>query len=106
MKKWHENSLEIRLAEAIRSQSPLPYSETTTGKFLGELHARNSTSANSAYNYLVLGTVDSRSYRNRDSLDGLLLGFHFSKANAFSGKITATESSLTQLAEEPSSHKG
>ena len=87
------------VAEASRSQSPLPYSETTTGKFLGELHARNSTSANSAYNYLVLGTVDSRSYRNRDSLDGLLLGFHFSKANAFSGKITATESSLTQLAE-------
>ena len=87
------------VAEANRSQSPLPYSETAMGKFLGELHARNSTSANSAYRYLVLGNVDSSSYMNKDSLDGLLLAFHFSKANAFSTKIAATELFLTQLEE-------
>ena len=51
------------VAEASRSQSPLPYSKTAMGKFLNELHARNSGSAKSAYQYwhrkklvAVLGT--------------------------------------------------
>ena len=87
------------------SQSPLPYSETAIGKFLGELHSRNSTSADSAFRYLVLGEVVAPSFKNRDSLDGLLLAFHFSNANAFSAKIAATESSLTQLADNHQSVK-
>ena len=86
------------VAEASRSQSPLPYSKTAMGKFLNELHARNSRSAESAYQYFAQKNIGG-SFRNRDSLDGLLLAFHFSNANAFSGKIAATESCLTQLAE-------
>ena len=86
------------VAEASDPQSFLLYSDTAIGKFLGELHARNSTSAGSAFGYLVRGDFGA-SLRNRDSLDGLLLAFHFRNANAFSAKIAATESSLTQLAE-------
>ena len=86
------------VAEAGRSQSPLPYSETAMGKFLGELHARSPVSAESAYHYLMQGEIRA-SFKNRDTLDGLLLAFHFSNAAAFRTKIAATESSLTQLAE-------
>ena len=84
---------------ATRPDSPLPYSETVMGKFLGELHARNSTSANSAYNYLVLGDAGGSFYRDKNSFDGLLLAFHFSNANAFSAKIAAAETSFTKLVE-------
>lgn len=85
-------------AEATRSHSPLPYSETATGKFLGDLQVRNSASALSAYNYLILGNI-RESFKNKDSLDGLLLAFHFNNPNAFSDKIAATEHSFVQLAE-------
>ena len=86
------------VSEAGRSHSPLPYSETAMGKFLGELHARSPVSAESAYHYLTQGDIRA-TLKNRDSLDGLLLAFHFSNADAFRPKIAATESSLTQLAE-------
>ena len=84
---------------ATRPDSPLPYSETVMGKFLGELHARNSISANSAYRYLVLGDTGGSFYRDKNSFDGLLLAFHFSNANAFSAKIAAAETYFKQLAE-------
>ena len=67
------------------------------GKFLKDLHARSSISAESAYHYLAQRNI-SAGFRNRDSLDGLLLAVHFSNDNAFGPKIAATESSLTQLA--------
>ena len=86
------------VAEASRSQYPLPYSETAAGKFLNELHARSPKSSESAYHYLTQGNF-STSFRDKDAFDGLLLAFHFSNADAFSAKISATESSLTQLTE-------
>ena len=86
------------VAEASRSQSPLPYSDTAVGKFLNELHARSPKSSESAYHYLTQGDFRT-GFTDKDSLDGLLLAFHFSNADAFSAKISATESSLTQLAE-------
>ena len=86
------------VAEASRSHSPLPYSETAVGKFLNELHARSPKSSESAYHYLTQGDFRT-GFRDKDSLDGLLLAFHFSNSDAFSAKISATESSLTQLTE-------
>ena len=92
------------VAEAGRPQSPLPYSETAVGKFLGELNARNPASAESAYLYLTQGDFRA-SFRNRAALDGLLLAFHFSNTDAFRPKIDATERSLTQLAENHQTEK-
>ena len=68
------------------------------GKFLNELHARSPKSSESAYHYLTQGDFRT-SFTDKDSLDGLLLAFHFSNDAAFSAKISATESSLTQIAE-------
>ena len=74
------------VAEAGRSESPLPYSETAAGKFLGELHARSPVSAESAYHYLTQGDIRA-SFMNRDALNGLLLAFHFSNADAFRPRL-------------------